>query len=223
MRHPLLIILFVSLVSACASEAPDIAPAPHVGVPGRCEEPALNGGGAEGCYFNANLELAHPPTQAYWHIDRFPTPIEAERANTGGGVVVLALGNQVFLQTINGQADWRPNGGEHLATVGPIVLNGAEPLRARLMEATTSSASVTHPHIHPGPEAFFLLSGSICVETPEAPNRAGPAGSFVLPGNTPMQLNSPGDTVRRSLVLVIHSPQAPWIDRQPHWTPRGVC
>ena len=184
---------------------------------------AQGGGGAEGCYLNTSVRLRSTPAAVYWHIDRFPKAAFAERSKAAGSAVVVGLGGQVFLQTVNGSAAWRASGGERLATIGPIALPTNQDFTARLMEATTSTAASTHPHAHSGPEAFFLLSGSICVETTGGAHRAGPGGSLILPARTPMQLHSPGNAVRRSLVLVIHPTDEPWIDRQPGWTPAGAC
>ena len=199
------------------------AAAGHLGVAGRCEDVAQAGGGAEGCYLSTSVRLRSTPPAVYWHIDRFPNMASAERTRVSGSAVVPGLGGQIFLQTVNGSMAWRPSGGERLATVGPIELPANKDFTARMMEATTSTAAATHPHAHSGPEAFFLLSGSICVETTAGAHRAGPGGSLILPARTPMQLHSPGTDVRRSLVLVIHPTDEPWIDRQPAWTPTGAC
>jgi len=222
-------VAIASLLAGCSAQtdapsSPAQSPAPrHVGVTGRCEDPAPGGGGAEGCYLNTTVRLNPAPDRVYWHIDRFANSSSAERARIAGSEVVIGSGGQVFLQTVNGSAAWRAAGGERLATIGPIALPGGRDFTARMMEATTSSAAATHPHVHSGPEAFFLLAGSICVETPAGPHRAGPGGSLVLPGRTPMQLHSAGDTVRRSLVLVVHPTNEEWIDRRPRWTPTGAC
>lgn len=218
-----------ALLAGCSTQIADppsltrSAPAGHIGVAGRCEDMAQAGGGAEGCYLNTSVRLRSTPAAVYWHIDRFSNVARAQRSRSAGSAVVLGLGGQVFLQTVNGSAAWRPSGGERLATIGPIALPANQDFTARMMEATTSTAAATHPHAHSGPEAFFLLAGSICVETRAGPHRAGPRGSLVLPGRTPMQLHSPGDTVRRSLVLVLHPTDEPWIDRRPAWTPTGAC
>ena len=207
--------------SAAAGGTPANASA-TVGVAGRCEEPVVGGGGAEGCYWNASLPLGRTGPQLYWHIDRFADLGSAEAARTDRGAVIVGLGGQVFLQTVSEDREWRPRGGERLGRVGPLAVQEGVELTARFMEATTSSASATHPHVHAGPEGFFLLEGSICVETPAGTHRAGPAGSLVLPGQLPMQLFSP-KTVRRSLVLVVHPTTEPWIDRRPNWKGKGLC
>ena len=218
-----------ALLAGCTTyqPAPDTAashPASlHLGVPGRCEDKAQNGGGAEGCFWSASIPIGRAKPQLYWHIDRFPDIASAESARTSRSAVTLALGGQVFLQTITEVAGWRPRGGQRLSTVGPLAAPSGAELTARFMEATTSKVSATFPHIHSGPEGFFLLEGSICVETPAGAHRAGSGESLALPGGVPMQLAHVGKTVRRSLVLVIHPTGRPWIDRKPQWTPTGRC
>ena len=219
--------LLLTLLAGCTTQQTPVSSAAHtatmhVGVPGRCEEKAMNGGGSEGCFWNASLPLGRTGSQLYWHIDRFADVASAEAARTARSVVTTALGGQVFLQSITDDPSPRPRGGTRLKTVGPLNVPAGTDLTARLMEATTSTPSVTFPHIHSGPEGFFLLEGSICVETPAGAHRAGAGGSLVLPGRAPMQLSSP-ETVRRSLIVVIHPSAEPWIHRQPAWKPVGLC
>lgn len=206
-----------------ADDAPRHSASTHLGVPGRCEEKAENGGGAEGCFLNASLPIGRTGGQLYWHVDRFPDVAAAEAAKTPLSVVTLALGAHVFLQTLTEEPLWQSRGGERLATVGPLPVAAGTELNARFMEATTSRASATFPHIHSGPEGFFLLEGSICVETPAGAHRALPGGTLVLPGRVPMQLSHAGTGVRRSLVLVVHPSAEPWIERRPAWVPTGAC
>lgn len=221
--------LLVALLAGCSTyqsmpkEMPAHPASMHLGVPGRCEDKAQNGGGAEGCFLNASLPLGRLGERIYWHIDRFPDVPSAESARTQRSAVTPALGGLVFLQTVTDNANWRPSGGQRLATVGPLASPSDGELTARFMEATTSTAAATFPHIHSGPEGFFLLDGSICVETPAGAHRAGSGASLVLPGRVPMQLSHAGDTVRRSLVLVVHPSNEAWISRRPAWTPTGAC
>lgn len=219
--------LLLTALAGCTSQQTALSSAlhptsMHVGVPGRCEEKAVNGGGAEGCFWNASLPLGQTGSQLYWHIDRFPDVASAEAERAARSVVTSALGGQVFLQTVTDDPAWRPRGGARLGTIGPLEVPAGTDLTARFMEATTSTPSVTFPHIHSGPEGFFLLEGSICVETPAGAHRAEPGGSLVLPGRAPMQLSSPNE-VRRSLIVVIHPSAEPWIHRQPEWKPAGAC
>lgn len=197
-------------------------PASHVGVPGRCEEPAQPGSDRRGCFFNANLQLGRLPGAVYWHIDRYPDAASAEAARTPASVLVSAFG-QLFLQTVNGQADWPPEGGERLASVGPLPVPLGVDMTARFMEATTAPGAVTRPHRHSGPEGFFVLRGSICLETEEGATRVDPGGAMWVRGDIPMQLSSTGTEIRRSLVFVLHPSAEPWMTAEQAWTPRGLC
>lgn len=220
--------LLLTTLAGCVAQPTPVSTASHpaemhVGVPGRCEERAANGGGALGCYWNVSLPLGRTAPELYWHIVRFPDLASAEAAGTAGSVVTPALGGHIFLQAISDDPSWRPRGGVHLRTVGPFSVPAGADLTARFMEATTATASTTFPHMHSGPEGFFLLEGSICVETPAGAHRAGPGEALVLPGHVPMQLSSSGETVRRSLIVVLHPGTEAWIDRQPEWKPTGAC
>jgi len=108
--------------------------------------------------------------------------------------VTTALGGRVFLQTITDDSRWRSRRGERLSTIGPLNAPSGTELTARFMEATTFKASATFPHVHSGPEGFFLLEGSICVETPAGAHHAGAGGSLTLPAGVPMQLLHAGQS-----------------------------
>jgi quercetin dioxygenase-like cupin family protein len=218
----------LGLLCGCASVADQRHAAPAhamgaaVGVPGRCEEAARPGEDRPGCWFNAELRLGRLPAAVYWHIDRYPDTASAEAARTPASAVVSALG-QVFLQTVNDRADWRPQGGERLARVGPFPAPQGVDLTARLMEATTAPGAVTRPHRHSGPEGFFVLAGSMCLETAEGATRAEPGDAMWVRGGLPMQLSSTGTEIRRSLVFVLHPSSEPWMTGAADWAPRGLC
>jgi hypothetical protein len=163
------------------------------------------------------------PSQLYWHIDRFSDFGAAEAARTLQGSVTVVFGNQVFLQTVNDNPGWRPGRGQHLATVGPLAVSGTSDLTARMMEATASTPSMISPRVHSGPEAIFQLTGSACIETPRGVRRIGGDESLVIPRDTPMQIQFGGKAVSRSLILVIHSTDQPWIDGKSAWVPELLC
>jgi len=163
------------------------------------------------------------PSQLYWHIDRFSDVESAEAARTLQGSVTVTFGNQVFLQTVNDNPSWRPATGEHLGTVGPLTVSGRSDLTARLMEATISTPSMISPHAPSGPKAIFQLVGSACVETPQGARRMRSDESLLIPRDTPMQLQSSGQAVSRSLILVIHPTDQPWTDGKSAWVPKLLC
>lgn len=190
---------------------------------GECEEPARNRGRADGCYWDSSINLGPMPSQLYWHIDRFSSVESAEAARTLQGSVTVAFGNQILLQTINDNPSWRPRTGEHLGTVGPLIVSVGPDLTARLMEATTSTPAVISSHVLSGPEAIFQLVGSACIETPQGARRIGGDESLVIPRDTPMHHQSGGQAVSRSLILVIHPTDQPWRDGKSEWVPKLLC
>ena len=216
----------LAVLAALAAPALTVQPDASNQVPrmvGQCERPAPRGSALEGCFWNASINLGPTAGHLYWHIDRYPDLAAAEAARTLYGRVTLSLGGQILLQTVSDNPGWRPAGGEHLGTVGPLTVPSGIDVTARLMEATASGRAVDEAHVHPGPEAFFLLDGSICLET-QAGSATGEGGeSMILPARVPMQLASSRDARTRALLLVIHPTGEQWIDRQPSWTPTGGC
>jgi len=221
------VFIFAAVVVGGASQPPQQAPfqVADIGVDqhGQCEELARNRGRADGCHWDTSINLGPMPSQLYWHIDRFSDVEGAGAERTLQGSVTVAFGNQVFLQTINDNPSWRPSTGEHLGTVGPLTVSGGSDLTARLMEATTSTPAIISSHVLAGPEAIFQLEGSACVETPEGPRRIVNDESLVIPRDTPMQLQSSGQAVSRSLILVIHPTDQPWTDGKSAWVPKRLC
>lgn len=218
--------ILAAVIAGCASQPPQQAPyevtgkrvAPHE----QCGE-LRAGRGADGCYWNASINLGPMPSQVYWHIDRFPDSKAADAARTLLGSVTVTFNNQTLLQTINDNPGWRPAGGEHLGTVGPLGVSDGPDLTARLMEATAPTPAMAFPQIHSGPEAIFQLVGSACIETTQGARRIVKGESLVIPRDTPMQLQSGGLAVSRSLILVIHPTDQPWMDRKSAWVPKVLC
>jgi quercetin dioxygenase-like cupin family protein len=163
-----------------------------------------------------------PQVPLYWHLDIYPTRDAAEAAKGPRGTVVESFG-KVWLFTI-AEADWRPSGGNRVAKIGPLQLGPGGSFTASYLEATTLPAFQTDVHRHPGPEALYMLSGEVCLETPQGKmvGRAG-AGPLLVAAGLPMQLTSTGTATRRSLVLVLHDSSQPWKVPASGWTPKGLC
>lgn len=191
-------------------------------IPGACELPADANSGKLGCYFDASIEIAPLSGPAFYHVDEFADSRSAERARTPGGAVVRAY-DRVFLETVNADASWRPDGGKRLATVGPMDVPRGVAVTARFMQAMTPPGATTRPHRHDGPEAFYVLSGAICMETAEGVANTHAAQTYWVRGGVPMQLTSAGATVRRSLFVVLHATSQPWMTMTPDWVPTGAC
>lgn len=189
---------------------------------GACEASASANVGKHGCYFDQAITLGVLSAPAYYQVDEYADAATASKAKARGSVVVAAYG-RVFLQTVTTDAGWRAAGGHHLATVGPMEVPRGEPLIARFMQAMTLPGASTRPHRHHGPEAFYVLSGAICMETTEGVRTTGAGQTYWVRGGVPMQLTSTGDGERRSLFVVVHGASQPWMTMTPSWIPRGAC
>ena len=164
-----------------------------------------------------------PPTPLYWHVDAYPTQAAAEAAKGARSTAVEAF-DRVWLFTI-AEADWRPSSGNRVAKIGPLPLGASDAnMTATYLQAATSPGFQTDIHQLAGPEALYILSGEVCVETPQG-KQIGRAGEepLLMAGGQPMQLTSTGTETRRSFVLVVHDLTQSWKIPASGWTPKGLC
>jgi quercetin dioxygenase-like cupin family protein len=188
-------------------------------VPGRCEVPASQRIAENGCYVSATVVLGELPTgPLFWHLFTYPTRSAAEAAAGPWATVVEAFG-KVWLYAIAGE-QWRPSGGEHVITLGPLELRQGRRYTAHYVEAVFPPGMKTTVHRHPGAEASYVIEGAECVETPNGRivSRAG-EGAVVGEG-VPMQLHSPGPGIRRAVALILHETSQHWSTPAADWTPR---
>jgi quercetin dioxygenase-like cupin family protein len=107
--------------------------------------------------------------------------------------------------------------------VGPLPVNPGKQYMARYMEAVFPPGRITPIHRHSGAEAWYVLTGAQCLETPEGTTivRAGESG--VVPEGPPMALKAIGTEIRRSVLIVLHDTSQPWITMADDWQPKGLC
>jgi quercetin dioxygenase-like cupin family protein len=178
-----------------------------------------------GCYVIARQRLGALPHESplAWQLDVFPSRAAAEAAKGRLATVAEAF-DRIWLFTI-AAPDWRPSAGAaHVRTVGPLPLDSAPAEYTAMYLATTFRPGLTSfVHSHPGPEAWFIVSGEQCLETPDGamPGRAG--DRVVVRGNLPMILHATGTETRRNFALVLHDATKPATARLDTWTPKGLC
>lgn len=176
-----------------------------------------------GCYVIARHKLVLPEGPVSWHLDTFAGRAAAEATKGPRGVVAEAF-ERTWLLTI-AAPDWRPAGGtEHIASVGPLPLEPRAAEYTAMYLATTFRPGLTSfVHEHPGPEAWFILTGEQCLETPDGalPGRAGEG--FFVRGDLPMIVQATGTEIRRNFALILHDAAKPATARVDHWKPRGLC
>jgi hypothetical protein len=199
-----------------------------------CSTPVSDRKTEAGCYTTAEVRLGIlPAVPLYWHLYSYPTQAAASAALAQRGTVTEVFG-QHWLSTIADE-HWRPAAGERAAVIGPLEVARDKPYTARYLEAVFPPDFDTGlvGHRHPGPEAWYVLTGTQCLETPNGLIMASAGGSAMVPEGWPMRISAVGPETRRALVLVLHPSAEPYsmaVDdpRRPgaphsHWQPRGLC
>jgi quercetin dioxygenase-like cupin family protein len=161
-------------------------------------------------------------TQIFWHLDVYPTRVAAEEDKGPRSTIVESLG-KIWLLTIEDEA-WHPAKGQRIAKIGPLPITPGEKYSAQYMEAIFTPGMTSAIHNHPGPEAFYTLTGETSLETPEG-MQTGRAGRppVIVAGGVPMHLTATGSEKRSGLVLILHQGSKPSIGMVDDWTPKGLC
>ncbi len=198
---------------------------------GRAAEPD-----ARGLHLTAEVPLgALAPQSMYWHIYEFESNEAAEAARSERGTVAEAFGRHWLYAMA--EEGWRPAGGRRVSLVGPFILSPDTPYTARYMRAFFPPVEINGPygpgHRHPGPEAWYVVSGGQCLETPNGLILANAGQAAMVPEGWPMAISSVGRDTRRALVLILHRTDQPYSmavdDHRSHgaphaqWTPQATC
>lgn len=110
-----------------------------------------------------------------------------------------------------------------VVSVGPLPLPEATSFQVEIYYVVMPPGMHTVVHTHPGPEAWYILEGEQCLETPLGATRARAGeGAVAPPGGTPMRLTNNRRVARRALFIVVHDPQLPW-SAASDWRPTGAC
>jgi len=175
-----------------------------------------------GCSMLAWLRIDQlPSAPLYWHLDAFASRQEAEARRTETGAVVRAH-EQIWLLTV-APKEWRRGEWRRVATVGPIPVQAARRYGLLFFEGLSPAGSTAFTHKHSGPEAWYVLEGEQCVETPAGVFRARAGEGMVMPAGIPMSVSGPGAVARRWLSLVLHDGDAAPTVPSGEWTPTGRC
>ena len=187
-----------------------------------CVPVAERAGRELGCYIVGSAPLGSlQGIPQYWYIDRFDTKAAAQKLQRPRGAVIEAAG-QIWLFTI-GPAGLPAAGGERVAAVGPLEVSKSAEYTAMYMEAVFMPGMQSRVHRHPGPEAWYVLEGEQCLETPTGTIRARAGQSALVPAGPPMQLSGTGSGRRTALVLILHDASQEAIIPADDWTPTGAC
>ena len=240
--HVLTTVRLVVLVSLILSQQNGVLAAD--GQAGAVPPPAPD---ARGLFLTAEAQLGSLPAQPqYWHIYEYKSRAAADAVRGERETAVQVFGRH-WLYAI-AEEKWRPAGGERVAVIGPLDVATGTPYTARYMQALfPADAPTSYPgpgHRHPGPEAWFVVSGAQCLETPNGLIVASAGGGAMVPDGWPMAIASVGAETRRALVLILHRSSEPYsmaVDGTPRvpvsavsdhrshgaphsdWKPQGLC
>jgi len=213
-------------VTATIAQAQVTSRDTHAHMPFQCLEDGLKSNNF-GCLLLAKKELAQFPEGAlFWHLKRFVTKEAAEAAKGPTGMVVEADG-QIWLFSF-GPKEAKPKKGKLVASIGPLQLTSDKLPLARSYEivayrAVMPAGTDTRVHTHPGPEAWYILAGEQCLETPAGVMKGRAGEGMYAPPTTSMRLSNNGLTTRIALFVVIHDAAQPWSIPTNEWTPTGAC
>ena len=129
----------------------------------------------------------------------------------------------IWLFTLARKA-WRPKGGEHVSTVGPLPVAPAKRYAAEYLRSIFTPGTTAPLHVHSGPEAFFAVRGDTCLETPAGVQTArGPGTSLIIEAGPPMLLMAIGTVPRQGFALIFHDAARPPTTLTHAWHPQGLC
>lgn len=185
-----------------------------------CEPDGLIGGATFGCQLLVRTTVAAFPAGAvFWHLRSFATLADAERARAPQDVIATA-GGEAWLFSLAPASHERA--GRLVGRVGPLPLTSKGPFQIQLWYVVMPPRTSTGSHLHPGPEAWYVLEGEQCLDTANGQIRTRAGQGAVVAENIPMRLFNPGAGVGRALFIVVHEPSL--AEAAPsQWTPSGAC
>ncbi len=215
----ILSLLLAGALVAAPAAAPPAPPVPPV--PGLCTAPVPADPETPGCYMTNVVELADAPPMLYWHIREFDAADEAQaqaEAQRHRWAAVTRIHGRTWLYVLS-ERDAAISGGTARAVIGPLTVPRT-PATALFSEAIFPPGMRTRVHSHPGPEAFYVVEGEQCMESPTDRRVIGAGGTYIVASGPHLQAAPKG---RRNLVLILApagmAPVVPGGD----WTPGAYC
>jgi quercetin dioxygenase-like cupin family protein len=174
-----------------------------------------------GCFNVGTVRgLKFDAREVYWHLRTYPS-VEAANAVKSANGIVVEEDKRVWLSEF-GAHDSSPQGGVAVAVIGPMRLPTAKTYNAVLSYAVMRPGDSSRVHTHAGPEAWYVIRGEQCLETPAGKMTLHAGEGAAVDGGVPMELNVTGSTVRHAFALVIHDSSKPR-GTPSQWKPPGAC
>jgi quercetin dioxygenase-like cupin family protein len=208
-------------ISAQTPAAPGTAttPAPTIA----CVDSSASGviGGTPCTIFSRRPVEKFPDGPVLWTLETFPSRAAAQQAMSATGAVVDVDG-KVWLLTV-GPHRPVPPGAVRAAEIGPLPLPPAKSYEMMLAYVAVPPGSQSAVHVQSGPEAWYVLAGSQCVETPSTVQHIAQGSGGIVPADTPLYLIATGTTMRRAFFVIVHDAARPFYTEINSWKPRGAC
>lgn len=174
-----------------------------------------------GCFNVGTVRgLTFDSREVFWHLRSFSSVAAANAARSANGIVVEEDG-RVWLSEFTARDQPLP-GGEPVAVIGPMILRAAKSYNAVLSYAVMRPGDSSRVHTHAGPEAWYVVEGEQCLETPAGKKTLHAGESAAVAGDVPMKLNVTGSQIRHAFALVIHDSARPR-GTPSKWKPPGSC
>ena len=138
----------------------------------------------------------------YWRLENFPSLAQAQAAAGPMGLAAEAAG-KAWLFTLAPKGG-SSAGGTKVAEVGPLSPVVAPAYLLRINDGSGPPGSITVVHTHPGTEAFYVLTGELCIRTPQGVLRVPAGRTEAGPGaDTVVQISSCGSTNLYELIMFV--------------------
>ena len=156
-----------------------------------------------------------PSGPLYWRIENFPTVEQAKAAAVPyrwnpdtvsyDGLPSLAaeVAGRAWLFTLGSRGGQTP-GGIRVAEIGPVPAISAPEYLLRVNHGSGPSGSRTPAHMHPGSEAFYVISGRLGQKT-SSEVRYADAGQTLNgnPADMPMEVFNAGSSDVSALIMFV--------------------
>lgn len=196
-----------------------IAPSPPL-VPGGCTAPAAEHRGEAGCYLLGELKVRNPPSALYWHIVEFADIEDAQAESRRHRWSTTVLAHERAWLYVMGSKNERVRRGRPVTVIGPMTVPPGAVASIRFLVSDFPPAMRTRVHAHPGSEAFYVVDGEQCVETPTDRKKIAAGASYIVQSGLHMQAAAKG---RKSLVALILRPDQLWSQPETGWVPSDFC
>jgi len=156
------------------------------------------------------LAFALPANVEYVRDVASPEVVQSHQGAAGPTSLAAEVTGKVWLFTL-GPKDGATPGGTKVVEIGPLPPIGASEYLLRVNRAGGAPGVKTQIHTHPGPEAFYVLTGKLGQRTPHGVTYTEAGRTMIGYGaDTPMEVFSAGTTDLTELAIFVVDASRPF-------------